>query len=88
MANSKGYNIHDLWDFMVYPQKGDTTARIITVPFSKLVHNTKFQDAPDVSPVFKPQALIEVAICIGGRDGEAGKGTYYFDEMKGVFIKE
>jgi uncharacterized protein len=84
IANSKGNNIHDLWDFMVYPKQGDTIAQIITVPYSKLVHNTKHADAPDLSPVFLPGAVIEVAICIGGRNGKPGNGTYYFDEFKAI----
>jgi hypothetical protein len=86
IANQEGKNIHDLWDSTYVPKKGDTTSRIVTVPFSKLVKNAKFADSPDTSPVFKPEALIEVALCIGGRNDEPGDGVYYFDDFQGVFL--
>ncbi len=86
IANSQGKNIHDLWDYVYLPKKGDTAPRIVTVPFSKLVKNSKYADSPDTSPVFRPEALIEVAICIGGRDDEPGAGTYYFDDFAGVSL--
>jgi hypothetical protein len=37
--------------------------------------------------VFKPEALIEVALCIGGRNDEPGEGVYYFDDFQGVVIE-
>ena len=76
-----------LWDFTSVPKKGDTAARLVTVPFSKLVKNAKYADSPDTSPVFKPEALIEVALCIGGRNDEPGKGVYYFDDFQGVMTE-
>jgi hypothetical protein len=85
MANRQGKNIHDLWDYTYVPKKGDTAARIVTVPFSKLIKNAKYADSPDTSPIFKPEALIEVALCIGGRNDEPGDGVYYFDDFVGVF---
>ena len=87
IANKEGKNIHDLWDYTYVPKKGDTTPRVVTVPFSKLVKNAKYADSPDTSLVFRPEALIEVALCIGGRTDEPGDGVYYFDDFQGVFIK-
>ncbi len=86
IANREGKNIHDLWDFTYVPKKGDTAPRLVTVPFSKLVKNAKYADSPNTSPVFKPEALIEVALCIGGRNDEPGAGVYYFDDFKGILI--
>lgn len=86
IANSEGKNIHDLWDFTYVPKKGDTAPRIVTVPFSKLVKNAKYADSPNTSPVFKPEALIEVALCIGGRNDEPGEGTCYFDDFQGAQV--
>jgi hypothetical protein len=83
IANRAGNNIHDLWDYKYLTEKGDTTARIVVIPFISLVHNTRFADAPDFSPVFKPEAVIEAAVYIGGRNDEPGTGTWYFDEIAG-----
>jgi hypothetical protein len=87
IANRQGKNIHDLWDYVYVPKKGDTAARIVTVPFSKLIKNAKYADSPDTNPVFKPEALIEVALCIGGRNDEPGDGVYYFDDLIGVDLR-
>jgi hypothetical protein len=84
ISNRQGRNIHDLWDYTYVPRKDDTTGRIVTVPFAKLVKNAKYADSPDTSPVFRPEALIEVALCIGGRNDEPGEGVYYFDDFRGV----
>jgi mannan endo-1,4-beta-mannosidase len=86
IANREGKNIHDLWDYTYVPQKGDTSPRLVTVPFAKLVKNAKYADSPDTSPVFKPESLIEVALCIAGRSDEPGDGVYYFDDFKGVLV--
>lgn len=85
IANQKGKNIHDLWSMKYTPAKGDTTPRIVTVPFAKLVQNTRYADAPDTSPVFKCESVIEVAFYIGGRNDEPGEGVYYFDDIVGVW---
>jgi len=87
IAKREGKNIHDLWDYTYVPKKSDTTPRLVTVPFSTLVKNAKYADSPDTSPVFKPEALIEVALCIGGRNGDPGEGVYYFDDFQGVSLK-
>jgi len=87
IANREGKNIHDLWDYTYVPKKGDTTPRLVTVPFSKLVKNAKYADSPDTSRVFKPEALIEVALCIGGRNDEPGDGVYYFDDFQGGLLE-
>jgi hypothetical protein len=87
IANNEGKNIHDLWDFTYAPKKGDTAPRLVTVPFSKLVKNAKYADSPNTSPVFKPEALIEVALCIGGRNDDPGDGVYYFDDFRGVVVE-
>jgi len=88
IANREGKNIHDLWDYTYVPKKGDITPCIVTVPFSKLVKNAKYADSPDTSPVFKPEALIEVALCIGGQNDEPGEGVYYFDDFRGMVLAE
>ena len=85
IANREGRNIHDLWSVKYVPAKGDTSPRIVSVPFAMLVHNTKFADSPDISPVFKPEAVIEVAFYIGARSDEAGEGVYWFDEITAVY---
>ncbi len=87
IANAEGKNIHDLWDYTYVPRKGDAAPRIVTVPFSKLAKNAKYADSPNTSPVFKPEALIEVALCIGGRNDEPGEGIYYFDDFRGVWVE-
>ena len=87
IADKNGKNIHDLWDYKYKTEKGDTAPRWVSVPFFSLVHNTKFADSPDFSPTFKPEAVIEVAIYIGGRNDEPGKGTYYFDELAGTKLQ-
>lgn len=87
IANKDGKNIHDLWGYKYLTEKGDTTARIVTIPFFNLVHNTKFADAPDVSDTFKPESVIEVAIYISGRNDEPGSGIYYFDEIYGAKLQ-
>lgn len=84
IANRAGKNIHDLWQTVYVPKKGDTQGRIVTIPFAALEHNIKFADSPDTSPVFKPEALLEIAFYINGRYDEPGDGTYYIDEIKAV----
>ena len=84
IANAEGKNIHDLWEYTIHPMKGDTSGQMIIVPFSELAHNIKYADAPDVSPVFKPESVIEVALYIGGIHDEPGEGIYYFDDLTGI----
>lgn len=81
IANKQGKNIHDLWSTQYIPTKGDTQARLVTIPFASLVQNTKHANSPDVSPVFKPEAVIEVSFYIGGRTDAPGEGVYYVDEI-------
>ena len=81
IANKEGKNIHDLWEHSFRLPKGDASARVLTVPFDELVHDVKYADAPDVSPVFKPESVIEVALYIGGKEDEPGDGVYYFDDF-------
>ena len=87
IADKEGKNINDLWDYVYKTEKGDMAARIVTVPFYALVHNIKYADSPDVSPKFKPGAVIEVAIYIGGRNDEPGSGIFYFDEIAGCKLQ-
>ena len=82
-SNKAGKNIQDRWEYTYKTEKGDTDARLVNLPFPSLVHNTKFAVSTDISPVFKPEAIIEVAINIGAKDDQAGKGVYYFDEIIG-----
>ena len=87
IADKNGQNIHDLWGYKYKTEKADTSARWVSVPFFSLMHNIQFADSPDVSPTFKPEAVIEVAIYIGGKNDEPGKGTYYFDEIAGTKLQ-
>jgi Carbohydrate binding domain (family 11) len=84
IANSKGNNIHDLWEYKFLLAEGDTAARYLVLPYSDLKHNTKYKDSEDVSPVFLPGSVIEVAMYISGRNDEPGSGVYYFDEIVGI----
>ena len=86
IANREGKNIHDLWQTVYVPAKGDTAGRIVTIPFAKLEHNVKYADSPDTSPVFKLEALIEIAFYINGRNDEPGDGVYHLDDIKAVQI--
>ena len=88
IADKAGKNIHDLWAYKYIPEKGDKMARWVNLPFSSLVHNTKSADSPDVSKVFKPEAIIETAIYIGGKNDAPGKGVYYFDEIAGAKLQQ
>ncbi|MFO0889046.1 MAG: carbohydrate binding domain-containing protein [Isosphaeraceae bacterium] len=87
IANRQGKNIHDLWQVRVPLAKGDTTPRVVTIPFAQLEHNIKYADSPDVRSVFEPAALIEIAFYVGGRDDEPGDGAYYFDGIRAVATK-
>ena len=86
IANREGKNIHDLWSYKYVPAKSHTAAHVVTVPFAKLEHNVKYADSPDTSAVFKPEALIEIAFYINGRNDEPGNGVYYLDDIKAVHI--
>ena len=86
-ANKEGKNIHDLWDYKYLTEKGDTAARWVTIPFFNLKRNTKFADSTDVSTTFKPDAITEVAIYIGGKNDEPGSGVYYLDELSGCKLQ-
>jgi hypothetical protein len=87
IADKNGKNIHDLWGYKYKTEKGDTASRWVSVPFFSLVHNIQYADSPDVSPTFKPEAIVEVAIYIGGRNDVTGKGTFYFDEIAGTKLQ-
>jgi hypothetical protein len=87
IANKDGRNIHDLWEYTYLTEKGNTDGRWVTIPFFNLKHNIKYADAPDVSPTFKPEAVIEAAFYIGGRNDEPGSGTVYFDEISGAKLQ-
>jgi len=86
-ANKEGKNIHDLWDYKYLTEKDDTAARWVTIPFFNLKHNTKFGDSTDVSTTFRPDAITEVAIYIGGKNDEPGSGVYYLDELSGCKLQ-
>ncbi|MFO0915874.1 MAG: PQQ-binding-like beta-propeller repeat protein [Pirellulales bacterium] len=83
-ANREGDNIHDLWSYKISLDKGDTNPRWVTIPFSRLTHNTKFADSTETNPVFLPGGVIEVAFYIGGRNDEPGEGVYLIDEITAV----
>lgn len=88
ISNAQGKNIHDLWQTVYLPKKGDTAGRVVTIPFATLEHNIKYADSPDTSPVFKPEALIEIAFYVNGRQDEPGDGVYYIDEIKAVHLDQ
>ena len=82
-----GKNINDLWDFDYLPEKGDTSSRLVLIPFSRLKHNTKLATSPDVGRTFKTDSVIETTISIGSKDDKPGSGAYYFDEFAGCKIQ-
>lgn len=84
IANASGKNIHDLWSTVIPLERGDTAPRIVTVPYAKLVQNSKHADAPDVSPVFKPADVIEVAFYVGGRTDPPGAGSLIVDDIVAI----
>ena len=86
-AGKDGQNIQDLWDFDYLPEKGDTSPRLVLIPFSRLKHSTKKAVSPDVSRTFKSDFVIETTILIGGKDDKPGSGAYYFDEFAGCKIQ-
>ena len=86
IANREGKNIHDLWEYRYAPKRGETNGRVVTIPFVTLEHNVKYAGSSDTSPVVKPEALIEIAFYIGGRNDEPGEGVYYIDDIKAVRI--
>lgn len=87
IANNDGENIHDLWSLSYALEPGDTSARLVTIPFADLQHVTRFADAPDVSPVFKPEAIIELSLYVAGREQrEFGESTYVFDAIRAVSV--
>ncbi|MEI6140926.1 MAG: DUF1080 domain-containing protein [Mariniphaga sp.] len=86
-SGKDGQNIQDLWDFDYLPEKGDTSPRLVLIPFSRLKHNTKKAVSPDVSRTFKSDFVIETTILIGGKDDKPGSGAYYFDEFAGCKIQ-
>lgn len=88
IADNEGKNIQDLWAYKYIPEKGDTMARWVNLPFSSLVHNTKSAGSSDEKKVFKPEAIIETTIYIGGKNDTPGKGIYYFDEIAGAKLQQ
>jgi hypothetical protein len=86
-AGKDGQNIQDLWDFDYLPEKGDTSPRLVLIPFSRLKHNTKLATSSEVSRTFKSDSVIETTITIGGKDDEPGSGAYYIDEFAGCKIQ-
>ena len=82
-AGKDGQNIQDFWDFDYLPEKGDTSPRLILIPFSRLIHNTKLATSTEVSRTFKSDSVIETTIAIGRKDDKPGSGAYYFDEFAG-----
>lgn len=86
-ADKDGKDIHDLWGYLYKTEKGDTSSRIVTIPFFNLIHNTKLSDAPNENNVFKPDIILQVSFYINGRNDDAGSGVYYFDEIKGAKLQ-
>jgi hypothetical protein len=86
VPTKSGANIHDLWVFDYVPAKGDSSERIVTVPFAALAHETRFADSKDTNPVFSAAHIIEFAINIGSRSDPPGKGEYYFDDLQAVLL--
>ncbi|GEM_PF-884317 len=86
-SGKEGKNINDLWDFDYLPEKGDTSPRLVLIPFSRLKHNTKLVTSSDVSRTFKSDSVIETTISIGGKNDQPGSGAYYFDEFAGCKIQ-
>lgn len=83
VAGEGGRDVHDLWERSVRLARGDAAPRLVVVPFTELRHNTQYADG-EVSAVFRPEAVIEIALYIGGTGDEPGEGVYHFDAMAGI----
>ena len=81
IADAAGKNIHDLWSVRLDFEKGDEEPRMETVRFCDLRHNTLYRDSPNVSPVFKPADVIEIAFYIGTPEVRTGDGAFYIDDI-------
>jgi hypothetical protein len=88
IADSSGRNIHDLWSVRLNFEKGDDGPRTETVRFCDLRHNTLYRDSPNVSPVFKPADVIEIAFYIGGPESRASEGIFYIDDIQAVRLED
>jgi hypothetical protein len=84
IADREGKNIHDLWSKPCPAKRGDTKPRLERIAFSSLVQNTKYADSPDVSPIFKPADVIEIAFYISAKNATPGDGVFYIDDIVAV----
>jgi hypothetical protein len=88
IADSSGRNIHDLWSVRLDFEKGNDEPRTATVRFCDLRHNTLYRDSPDVSPVFKPADVIEIAFYIGAPQSRTGDGAFFIDDILAVRLED
>jgi hypothetical protein len=88
IADSSGRNIHDLWSVRLDFEKGDDAPRMATVRFCDLRHNTLYRDSPNVSPVFKPADVIEIAFYIGASESRTGRGAFCIDDIMAVRLDD
>lgn len=85
IADSKGANIHDLWQASYKPALGDDKPRIVSIPFADL-RQPGWLDKNGKSPVFKPADVIELAAYIHAGDGRFGEGAFYIDDIRAVWL--
>lgn len=86
IADAKGANIHDLWQTTYRPDAGDSSPRIVTIPFSALRHPA-WLDLKGRSPVFLPGSVIELAAVVhAGAHQYFGEGAYYIDDIRAVAL--
>ncbi len=87
VADAKGDNIHDLWQASYRPEKGDTTPRLVTIPFARL-ERPGWLDRAGKRVSFAPAHVNELALYVGAPDGPFGQGAYELDDFEGVRVHD
>ena len=87
VADAKGDNVHDLWQASYRPEKGDTTARLVTIPFARL-ERPGWLDRAGKRASFEPASVNELALYVGAPDGPHGEGAYEFDDFEAVRVHD
>jgi hypothetical protein len=87
IADAKGDNVHDLWQASYRPEKGDTTARLVTIPFARL-ERPGWLDRAGKRASFEPAFVNELALYVGAPDGPFGQGSYELDDFEAVRVHD
>ena len=87
VADAKGDNIHDLWQASYRPEKDDTTARLVTIPFARL-ERPGWLDRAGKRASFEPVFENELALYVGAPDGPFGQGACVLDDFEAVRVHD